>query len=126
MRAFLIRSCVFFVLVGGLAVVQAITYTASERITVGATVPVGFTASLINAGNGHGQATSAMCRVETAQIRWTVDPFVLVTASTNGVLAEIGEWLPSFTDSMLITNFRAVRTGGVGGTNGVLACFYFG
>lgn len=121
-KRLLFICCLAAGLASALAVVQSISYTASERISIG-TTPIGFSSTLITGGAGHPQATSALCRLETAEIRWTVDPSIIVTATTNGALLEVGEWLPQMADSVLLTNFRAVRTGG---SNGTLACFYFG
>lgn len=93
-------------------------YTAFEQITVGATA-VGFTAATINEGSGHPQATIASCRLETAQVRFTVDGTTPTT--TVGTLLEIGDWL-TLTSPDLLTDFRAIRTGG---TSGQLNCTYY-
>lgn len=100
----------------------AVTFTTSESITVLGT-PIGFTASKIQPGAGHGQALFALCRNEGAQIRFTVDPTVTVTGSTNGVVVNDGEYLPGLNDALLLVNFRAIITGN---TSSKLTCFYFG
>ncbi len=102
--------------------VMGVTYTGSETITVTGT-PIGFTASKIQAGGGHGQATFAMCRNEGANIRFTVDPTVTVSATTNGAVVNDGEWLPNLNDAILLVNFKAIITGN---TTSKLQCFYFG
>ena len=114
-----------FVLAGLLAcvtvvtVVHAASYMKLEQITV-ANVSIGFTAANINntAGN-HPAATSAVCRLETAEIRYTLDTTPPTT--TVGVLLEIGDVL-TLNGNETLNTFRAIRTGG---TSGVLDCHYF-
>lgn len=123
MRQFLIRLGLAVGLATGMALpALAISYTGSETITVTGSA-IGLTASKINAGSGHAGAVYAMCRNEGAQIRFTVDPAVTVTATTNGALVNDGEWLPGLNDPSLLGNFRAIITGL---TTSKLQCFYFG
>lgn len=96
---------------------QAWTYLAFEQITVGATA-IGLTAATINIGGGHPGATAAYCRLETAEIRYTIDG--TTPTSTIGTLLEIGEGL-SLTGNDALNNFRAIRTGG---SSGKLNCNY--
>lgn len=93
-------------------------YVAFEQITV-ATTAIGFTAATIQAGNGHPQVTLASCRLETAQVRFTVDG--TTPTSTVGTLLEIGDWL-TLSSPDLVANFLAIRTGG---TSGQLNCTYY-
>jgi len=63
-------------------------------------------------------ATIAVCRLETAQIRYTIDT-TTPTASV-GVLWEVGEE-KTFNGQDVLSNFRGIRTGG---TSGQLDCHY--
>lgn len=93
-------------------------YVNFEQITV-ANSAVGFTSATISEGNGHPQANIASCRLQTAQIRWTVDG--TMPTSTVGTPLEIGDYLTLMSPD-LVQKFRAIRTGG---TSGVLNCNYF-
>lgn len=106
----------------GVTALGAVTYAGSETITVTGT-PTAFTAAKIAQGNGHAQALYALCRNEGAEIRFTVDPAVTVTATTNGALIEDGEWIPGLSGTDVLTNFRAIITTL---TTSKLQCFYFG
>ncbi len=100
-------------------VVGAATYVAYESITVAAT-PIGFTAATINNTTGlHLAATQAVCRLETAQIRYMVDGTTTVTSGI-GTLLEIGDTI-FLTGNDVLNRFRATRTGG---TSGALKCTY--
>ena len=100
---------------------SAATYVAYESITV-ATTPIGFTAATINNTTGvHLAATQAVCRLETAQIRYMDDGTTTVSSSTGaGMLLEVGDSI-YLTDNDVLRRFRAVRTGA---TSGVLKCTY--
>jgi hypothetical protein len=101
------------------SVLSAATYVKYESITVAATA-IGFTAANINNTDGtHQAATQAVCRLETAQIRWMVDGTTTVTATT-GTLLEIGDSI-YLTDNDVLNRFRAIRTGS---TSGALKCTY--
>lgn len=93
-------------------------YVAFEQITV-ANTAIGFTAATIDQGGGHPQVSIASCRLETAQVRFTVDG--TTPTSTVGTLLEIGDWL-TLTSPDLVRNFRAIRTGA---TSGQLNCTYY-
>lgn len=92
------------------------SYVAFEQITVAATA-IGFTTTKITPA-GRPQATVALCRVETAEIRYTVDGTTPTT--TVGTLLEIGDTLTVNGHDVLVS-FRAIRTGG---TSGQLDCTY--
>lgn len=89
--------------------------TGYEQITV-ANTAIGFTSTKINPSAG--QMLTASCRLETAEIRWTLDGTTPTT--TIGTLLEPGDQLivSGFTNLSL---FRAIRTGA---TSGVLSCHY--
>ena len=100
--------------------VHAVSYTKLEQITVAAS-SIGFTVANINQTTGaHPAATSATCRLEAAQIRYTLDTTVPTT--TVGVLLEIGDVL-TLNGNDTLNTFRAIRTGG---TSGMLSCHFFG
>ena len=85
-----------------------------QALTVDATAGgVGLT---ITAG-----ARDVVMRLETAEIRWTVDPSGTTVSSTVGEPLEAAERLTKsgYTD---MSNFKAIRTGG---TSGTLHCHYF-
>jgi hypothetical protein len=67
----------------------------------------------------YGRARSALCRLETAPIRYTIDGATTPTSSVGIVLYPL-EWiiLESAND---IRNFRGIRTTD---TSGSLKCFY--
>lgn len=101
------------------ATLAAASYTKFEAVTVAA-ASTGFTAANINAGSGHPAATQATCRLETAEIRYTVDG--TTPSAAVGTLLEIGDTLALFGNDTL-NNFRGFRTGG---SSGVLDCTYAG
>lgn len=96
----------------------AVSYVAFEQITVAAS-SVGFTAARIRPSGRSDQAQHAICRLETAQVRWTMDG-VTVPTTTVGTTLEVGETM-QIDDPVLIANFRAIRTGAV---SGQLDCTY--
>lgn len=105
------------VFVLGVTVQAQATYIAFEQITVAA-ASIGMTLATINVGNGHPQANSATCRLETAEIRWRMDGAAPTT--TVGTLMYVGDVIVvSGNDTM--NRFRAIRTGA---TSGVLSCTY--
>jgi hypothetical protein len=94
---------------------SAWTYLGFEQLTVAGTAG-GFTAATIDAVGGHPQATRAVCRLETAQIRYRYDG--TAATATVGTLLEIGDVLTlDGYDALKV--FSAIRTGG---TSGVLDC----
>lgn len=95
---------------------SAWSYLNFEQVTVAAT-SIGFTATKITPA-GLPMATIASCRLETAEVRWTIDGTVPTTAV--GTLLEIGDIL-TVTGHDALSTFRAIRTGG---TSGVLDCTY--
>lgn len=88
-----------------------------EQITVAAS-SIGFTSATIQAGNGHPQMNKAVCRLETAQIRFRVDG--TAPTSSVGTLLEVGDIL-TLTDPNELQQFRSIRTGA---TSGLLDCAY--
>jgi hypothetical protein len=114
------RLLLAFLLALGLAapVIAQQGYVGYEQVTV-ANSSIGLTAATINQGNGHMQANKAVCRLETAQIRYRLDGTAPTT--TVGTPLEIGDVL-TITGNDLLNNFRAIRTGG---TSGVLNCHYY-
>jgi hypothetical protein len=93
-------------------------YYGYEQITV-ANSAIGFTASKITEGNGHPQATRALCRLETAEIRYRTDGGT--PTSSVGTLLEPGDVLEINADPVQIAQFLAIRTGS---TSGSLSCAY--
>lgn len=95
-------------------------YVKFEAVTV-ANTAIGFTAANINNVTGiHPPATQATCRLETAQVRYTVDGTTPTT--TVGVLLEVGDQL-ALVGNDTLNAFRAIRTGGA---SGQLDCTYSG
>ncbi len=86
---------------------------AYEAITVAGTA-IGLTTATV------GNNTWGMCRLETAEIRYTLDGS---TTPTNliGVVMEPLEWVV-LNNPFELKNFKAIRTGG---TSGSLKCHYF-
>ncbi len=98
----------------------AATYAKLEQLTV-ANSAVGFTAANINNTNGsHPAATSGVCRLELAEVRFAIDGTTPTT--TVGTLLEIGDQLV-LTGNDTLNNFKAIRTGAV---SGQLDCIYTG
>ena len=95
---------------------HAISYAAFEQITVAGS-SIGFTGSAITP-SGSPQATFASCRLETAEVRYTIDGTTPTTAV--GTLLEVGDVL-SVNGHDVLAQFRSIRTGG---TSGVLSCTY--
>lgn len=93
-------------------------YYGYEQITV-ANTAIGFTATKIQAGGGHPQATRALCRLETAEIRYRTDGGT--PTSSVGILLEPGDVLDIAGDPAQIAQFLAIRTGS---TSGSLSCTY--
>ncbi len=116
-----IRHLVWIIVAASVVSLAAATYVADEQIVINSTA-VGFTASLItpNAGNSQ-QAVYAVCRLETAEIRYRISQNGLVpTSGGSGTLMEVGDVLPLQGHDVL-AGFRAVRTTG---TPGILDCTY--
>ena len=84
-----------------------------EAITVAGTA-IGTTAATV------GIATWGVCRVETAEIRYTLDGSTTPT-NTVGVVVEPLEWIVLDNKDKL-RNFRAIRTTA---TSASLKCHYF-
>ena len=95
---------------------QMASYIAFEQLTVANSVKT-LTASKITP-SGQAMATQAVCRLETAEIRYTVDTTTPTT--TVGTLLEPGDTL-TLNGHDVLSNFQAIRTGA---TSGVLACTY--
>lgn len=68
----------------------------------------------------YGRARSALCRLETAPIRYTTDGTTAPTTSV-GIIVNPMEWIILGTPGE-IKNFKGIRTGD---TSGSLKCFYF-
>src|SRR5437016_932119 len=83
---------------------HAVSLIRFEQITV-ANTAIGFTATAITP-SGQLQATVASCRLETAQIRWTVDGTTPTT--TVGTPLEIGDSITVSGHDLMVT-FRAIR-----------------
>lgn len=114
-RAFLIGVLVALSLTG----LSAWSYLGFEQITVTNTAGgIGLTAASINAGSAHPAATRASCRLETAEIRYTIDGTTVTT--TVGTIMSIND-IVVLTGNDVLQNFRAIRTGG---SSGVLDCNY--
>ena len=113
MRTRMRRGVLGLILAWGLLVVplSAWSYLGFEQIAVGATA-IGFTASTINAGSGHTQATSAECRARTAEISFTIDG--TTPTATVGTLLEIGD-VRTLEGHDVLALFRAIRTTAVSG-----------
>lgn len=94
----------------------AVSYIAFEQVTV-ANTAIGFTAGKINPA-GQNQATLAVCRLETAEIRYTLDG--TTPTSSVGTLMEIGDML-AVQGNDVLRKFSAIRTGG---SSGQLDCTY--
>ena len=86
------------------------SYLAFEQITVGATA-IGFTTAIITP-TGKPQATSASCRLRTAEVSYTIDGVTTPTA-TVGTLMAVNDILVLDGHDVLV-NFRAIRTGSSG------------
>lgn len=109
------RRLVLIVLLLAAGVASAIT-PVTDQITVAAT-PIGFTASKMRG------ATTAFCRLETAEIRYEFGGPTVTT--TVGFLWEVGEekTLQNTTQvTNMLSTFNAIRTGS---TSGTLSCKYF-
>jgi hypothetical protein len=117
MRRLQTRLLVAFALAVALSAV-AMAEDRFEQITVDNTAGgVAMTTTKITPV-GQPQAQYASCRLETAEIRYTIDGTVPTT--TVGTLLEIGDTLPIAGHDRLF-KFRAIRTGAV---SGVLDCTY--
>lgn len=68
----------------------------------------------------YGRARSALCRLETAPIRYTTDGATAPTTSV-GIIVNPMEWIILGSPGE-IKNFKGIRTGD---TSGSLKCFYF-
>ena len=100
---------------------HAYDYTTFKQLTIDATAGgIGFTATDIQAGNGHVQATQASCRAETAEMRYTIDG-TTVTSSV-GMLLEVGD-VVIISGTQYLLNLRAIRTTS---TSGGLSCTIVG
>lgn len=94
----------------------AVSYSADEQITVAGTA-IGFAASKITP-NGQPQAAYAFCRLETAEIRYSLT--ATVPTSSVGTLLEVGDILP-IQGHDVMARFQAIRTTS---TSGQLDCYY--
>jgi hypothetical protein len=105
-----------FVLLGLATLAHAAVYLAYEQVTVAASA-IGFTSTAITPV-GRLKATTATCRLETAEIRYTIDGTTPTT--TVGTPLEPLEGVTLNGHDVLL-NFLAIRTGG---TSGTLNCVY--
>lgn len=111
-----LTALVLFLTIATASVTEAYRYIAFEQVTIGASA-IGFTALKITPV-GLPQASHGLCRLETAQIRFTYDG-TTPTASV-GELWEIGEER-QFNGHDVLSQFLGIRTGG---TSGQLDCHY--
>jgi hypothetical protein len=98
---------------------EAVSFIAFEQVTVAGT-SIGFTSTKVepDGSGGSRQADTAVCRLRTAEISYTIDGTTPTAAV--GALLEPGDVLTvSGHDSIM--RFRAIRTGG---TSGQLDCVY--
>ena len=86
-----------------------------EAVTIDST-----TGGVALTASRYGEAKWAMCRLETAEIRYTLDGTTAPTASVGAVLEPM-EWL-MLESAKRIRNFRGFATGS---SSGNLKCFYF-
>lgn len=94
------------------------SFIGFEQITV-ANTSIGFTAAKITPSTGSGmQAQHAICRLETAEIRYQLDGTAPTT--TVGTLLEPLETI-TFSGHDVLAAFRAIRTTS---TSGTLSCTY--
>lgn len=104
-----------FLLLGIASLLHAANLLSYEQVTV-ANTAIGFTSTKITPAGV--QATTATCRLETAEVRYTIDG----TTPTTSVGTP---WEPlealTFNGHDVLVNFRAIRTGA---TSGVLNCVY--
>jgi hypothetical protein len=107
------RILILAVVVCGVSL-QAVTTTGYEQITVGTTA-IGLSPRYFTGGMG---STQASCRLETAEVRWTIDGTAPTT--TVGTPLEALETIV-LTDLATLQRFQAIRTGA---TSGVLNCSY--
>lgn len=105
-----------FVLVAFTSVL-AVQFLADEQITVAASA-IGFTTTKITA-SGQPQANLAVCRLETAEVRYSLTSTVPTT--TVGTLLEIGDQLVVKGHDVMVL-FKAIRTGA---SSGQLDCTYY-
>jgi hypothetical protein len=96
----------------------AVTYAKFEALTV-STTAVGFTVANIRPpGRSDAIVQLASCRLETAQIRFTVDG--TTPTSTVGTLLEVGD-IVEVRSADLVLAWRGIRTTA---TDGKLNCTY--
>ncbi len=85
---------------------------AFESIAIAGTA-IGFTAARVAVDNDNGSPVRAVCKLEGAPIRYTVDGSTTPTASV-GQKMEVGDTL-IITSLKDLESFSAIRTGGVSG-----------
>jgi Na+/H+-dicarboxylate symporter len=102
------------IVAASVAALAATSYSTFEQVPVAAAA-IGLTAAKITPP-GQMQATQAVCSLETAEIRFTVDG--TVPTSTVGHLWEIGE-TKTINGHDTLVRFAAIRTGT---TSGQLDC----
>lgn len=110
----LLAGLALALLVGSVA--HAIQYIKFEQITTTNAAVYGLTAANINAGTSHPMATAATCRLEGAEVRYTLDG--TTPTSTVGTLLEIGDTLV-MNGNDILNAFRFTRTTA---TNATLDC----
>jgi hypothetical protein len=111
-----VKRLVLLLLVLAVTSLQAASYTKYEQITVANAVK---TLTVINYFSGGQQiATVVSCRLQDAEIRWTIDGSTPTT--TVGTMLEPLETL-ILSDVAAMSAFQAIRTGA---TSGILNCTY--
>lgn len=122
MRITFFTSIIVSLLCAAVMVHAQTLYVASEQLTVDSTSGgVGFTASKITpVGTNVTQATKAVCRLETAEIRFSISLNDQTVTSSVGTLLEVNDTIVIMGHDNLV-RFRAIRTTG---SSGVLDCTY--
>lgn len=105
------RVLLALTLVALLVVPLSAAYAKFEAVPV-ANAAIGLTAANLTASGGHPQANWAECRLETAEIRYTVDG--TTPTSTVGTLLEVGD-VVQITGNDNLLRFLAIRTGASSG-----------
>ncbi len=97
---------------------RAVSYIAYEQLTIDSTAGgIKMTATKITPA-GLPQATTAVCKLETAQVRYTIDGTAPTT--TLGTPWDVGE-TRTFNGHDILFAFRGIRTGA---SSGVANCDY--
>lgn len=98
---------------------SAVSYIGFEQLTIDSTAGgIAMTTTKITP-SGRPQATTAVCKLETAQVRYTIDG-VTAPTTTVGTPWDVGE-TRTFNGHDILVNFKAIRTGA---SSGVANCDY--